>query len=194
MADIQVLSPINSATKILPKARQRIPQLQEAGRQEDIRRSQILQECRVGVQDTQGGHWGSLRRQEVPLHRQGLHQRQNPQGPRDLHQDAENHHREKRLPPLRQQVQQVREEAHQHPSPHLPRLLSEGGRHRCDRANQTLVQDREIQCLEGHSQRDHRKRQEAIRLILIWSIFKMKCELSFIKQKIVCYSQFLLIF
>ena len=56
MADIQVLSPINSATKILPKARQRIPQLQEAGRQEDIRRSQILQECRIGIQDTQGGH------------------------------------------------------------------------------------------------------------------------------------------
>ena len=53
MADIQVPSLINLATKIFPEARQRLPQLQKASRQENISWSQILQECRIRIQDTQ---------------------------------------------------------------------------------------------------------------------------------------------
>ena len=139
----------HSARTLIPKARQRLPQLQKTARQEDRLRCQVLQEHRTRLQDTQGGHRVKLHRQEVSLHLLGHHQRQDFEGNRHLHQDAAHCCGQKGLPALRPQVQQIRKTPQKHSGPRLTCLLSERRRYRAHRRMQAADENSALQRAEG---------------------------------------------
>merc|ERR1711879_416727 len=69
----------------------------------------VLEECRPLLYHTEGGQGRAFRRQEVPLHWEREHSRQDPEGNGGVNEDEAYNHHPPELPPLHQEVPPLRE-------------------------------------------------------------------------------------